>query len=155
MSSNGPWNVVRAQHYKQERPPYGTNACFVLANRHYHRDPIVVVKVHIRQDGSPFTYSGSVSLVPKDGDWEPEIPEENRFSSFKIDGNGTWSWVTTEGGDVDYESTFRIVEGSGEKKYTGISGGGRLCVTFRDSEPESRSGTCVFENMNEVGASLM
>lgn len=61
-----------------------------------------------------------------------------------------------------FGGTFEIVAGSGSKGFEGLGGEGKLkldCeLKYDDAAREafgSGWGTCVFEGMNEVGASLV
>ncbi|KAL8666622.1 MAG: hypothetical protein Q9168_007442 [Polycauliona sp. 1 TL-2023] len=102
----------------------------------------------------PSTFTGEVYATT---DGTPNLDQ-----SFQLRGNGNAVKAASSGVDC-IESTFQIVQGSGTGKFEGISGGGKLRFEYDDPQHKGRAfplygygvGTCAFEGMNGVGATLM
>ncbi len=86
---------------------------------------------------------------------ELDHPEgRRRLTSFEIEGSGTWKKRDKD--SVDFESEFRVVEGTGRKEFEGITGRGNLWVDMGAARMCSKgTGFCFFEDMNHIGAMLM
>ncbi|KAL8725841.1 MAG: hypothetical protein Q9166_007087 [cf. Caloplaca sp. 2 TL-2023] len=181
-STSGTWRLYGHQHQSNPLPETPTDNPQPAEGLHTSTSPEYQAQYFVRTErpqdnlrfkltfsshASPFTYIGSVRLdLRGEGAVSPHNADESHFQI-----NGTGNITNGEGGRQAFESTFQIVEGSGTGEYAGIGGSGSLNVQttpHRDEEANDTAGaegyllyaargygTCVFENVNDVGASLM
>ncbi|KAI4265581.1 MAG: hypothetical protein L6R38_009312 [Xanthoria sp. 2 TBL-2021] len=153
-NSSNRWDIVEAEHFNHPERPEEFRGFYLLAGGAPAQQEILIISTKFSSNTSPFTFYGAVCVKPDD---LAELDHPDRFerlTNFHIEGNGT-SYDTGEG-TVTFVSEFHIVEGTGTKKFEGITGSGRLGFVLSGPGSGARgAGFCFFDNMNSVGASLM
>ncbi|KAL8651036.1 MAG: hypothetical protein Q9226_004886 [Calogaya cf. arnoldii] len=146
------WYIFSAKHSSNPNQLEKFQETYLLTSG--QRANILKITIYSPDNESPFHFEGNVIANP-DTLHDLDHPNQlNILKSFRI--HGTWTSSDNGEGVFTYNAVFHVVEGSGTKGYEGITGAGRLDVTGSDSDPDSPArGTCFFDRMNEVGASLM
>ena len=141
-TSKGYWDINGCHGPSIKHPPHG-GAVYVLSDNPDIEGQVVMMELQFPNRRSPFTYKDSVWLEP--------MPKTGEGSRFAIEGEG----IVVPGTEYKTrESKFKIVVGSGEGLYSGIEGSGKLIV-ISVATPGIVRGSCVFKDMNKIGASLL
>ena len=148
------WFIWGVEHCNHPDRPEEFRATYLLAKKFPKKDNVLIMSLKLSSSTSPYTYYGVIMAQP-DHLTELDHPEGRwRLTSFEIEGSGTWKKRDKD--SVDFESEFRVVEGTGRKEFEGITGSGRLWVDMNAAGVCSKgTGFCFFEDMNHVGATLM
>ncbi|KAL8852301.1 MAG: hypothetical protein Q9221_002797 [Calogaya cf. arnoldii] len=147
-----PWYIFSAKYFHDPEHPDRLEGTYLLARG--QRADILKITVYSPDHESPFHFEGTVVGDPDTLEDSNHPDQLNVLKNFRI--HGTWTSSDNGEGGTTYNTVFHVVEGSGTKGYEEIAGTGRLSVTGSDSTPESPPrGTCHFEGMYSVGASLM
>ncbi|KAL8651037.1 MAG: hypothetical protein Q9226_004887 [Calogaya cf. arnoldii] len=147
MSSplNGNWDLKRVYHSYPSGNHGAFSGDYLLSHGPTSNGKQLLMYIDYSTTQSPFTYSGSIFLLPVIS--VPNWTQSGKVSKLEFSGKGT----ITEEGDVETrESILTVIRGSGKGEWCDIDGGGKLTLAVTVTEGETARGRCVFENMRHI-----